>query len=74
MYTLFSNEKLGKCVEEVRLREIRQEIESRRFADEPGRTWQLAKRLIPALGRSLAALRSETRYEQGISVGESIVE
>ena len=34
MYSLFSNEKLGMPVEGLRLREIRQEIEARRLADE----------------------------------------
>jgi hypothetical protein len=34
MYSLFSNEKLGMPVEELRLREIRQDIEARRLAGE----------------------------------------
>ena len=34
MYSLFSNEKLGMPVEELRLREIRQEIEARGSGDE----------------------------------------
>jgi hypothetical protein len=34
MNTIFANEKLGMPVEELRLREIRQQIESQRIADQ----------------------------------------
>ena len=34
MYTILSNEKLGMTVENVRLAEIRQEIESQQLGDE----------------------------------------
>jgi hypothetical protein len=74
MNGLFSNEKLGMLVEEMRLKEIRQEIESRRFARKPSRAWQFAKRLISALGSTLVALRTQTHSEQDISIHESIVE
>lgn len=40
MYTLFSNEKLGVPVEELRLREIRQQIEAQRLGDEINPTLQ----------------------------------
>jgi hypothetical protein len=34
MNTIFTNEKLGMPVEELRLRDIRQQIESQRIADQ----------------------------------------
>ncbi len=57
MYSLFSNEKLGMLVEEVRLREIRQEIERRRLADEIGDIqFDRVNRVIYGLGQIRARL------------------
>ena len=55
MYTLFSNERLGMPVEQVRLAEIRQQIEARRLASEvQGRRFGV-RTLIHALSTFVAA-------------------
>ena len=48
MNTIFANEKLGMPVEELRLREIRQQIEMQRFAQEARNAWfkRMGRRLI----------------------------
>jgi hypothetical protein len=55
MYTLFSNEKLGKTVEAVRLREIRQQIEGQRLGEAVSQSWR--KRIIHQLGGGLGRLK-----------------
>jgi hypothetical protein len=59
MYTLFANEKLGMPVEQIRLHEIRHEIESRRLADEvrQARTENVANSIGRWLNQVKALLR-----------------
>jgi hypothetical protein len=62
MYTLFSNERLGMLVEEVRLHEIRSQIEAQRLAGEvkpkrPGHPLRLAVRWLGRAGAWLMVTR-----------------
>ena len=59
MYSLFSNEKLGMPVEEMRLREIRQQIEAQRLGGQMKPTQ--AERMTEFLYRALYRLRISSR-------------
>ena len=39
MNTIFTNEKLGRSVEDLRLREIREQVELQRMAQAAGMAW-----------------------------------